>query len=114
MRTIVAGSRTCDNYNILLSAIESIDWKISTIVSGTARGVDTLGEIYAYENNIPLVKFPANWERFGKRAGFIRNEQMAKNADALLAIWDGNSSGTKSMIELAKKYKLLIHVFYSV
>ena len=114
MITIIAGSRTCNDYNILLSAISSIDWIPSTIISGTARGADKLGERWALENNIQLVRFPAQWNKYSKRAGFIRNEDMAKKADALIAIWDGYSSGTKSMIELAKKYKLVIYITYSI
>lgn len=114
MFTIIAGSRNCDDYNVLLSAISSISWKPSTIISGTAKGADKLGERWATENSIPLIKMPAQWDKYGKRAGFIRNEDMAKKANALIAIWDGSSPGTKNMIELAKKYKLLIYITHSI
>jgi len=114
MRTIIAGSRECTDYNILLSAIQDLSWKPSVIISGSARGIDQLGEKYAIENGIQLIRFPAQWDKYGKRAGFIRNEDMAKKADALFAIWDGKSPGTKNMIELAKKYNLLIYIAYSI
>ena len=54
--------------------------------------------------------FPADWDKYGKAAGFIRNEQMAQNADALVVFWDGKSRGTKNMIELAAKYKLKVRI----
>lgn len=76
------------------------------IVSGTARGADLLGEKYATENEIQIKRFPADWNRFGKSAGYKRNEEMANYADACICFWDGKSRGTKSMIDLAEKYKL--------
>jgi hypothetical protein len=113
MKTIIAGSRDCTDYNILLSAISNISWKPSTIISGTARGVDRLGKRWAIENNIPLIRMPAQWDKYGKRAGYLRNESMAKISEALIAIWDGISPGTKHMIDVAKNFKLLIYISYS-
>lgn len=109
MRTIIAGSRDIIDYDLLLQAIEKLDWSITSIISGTARGVDKLGELYAGRNNIPLEKFPAKWDLYGKKAGFIRNYEMAQNADALLVLWDGKSRGTKNMIEQAEKKNLYIY-----
>ena len=110
MRTIVAGSRTVTEYNLVADAIASAPWSISTVISGGAKGVDELGEAYAYLHKIPLEVFNANWNKYGRSAGHMRNEEMAINADALIAIWDGESRGTANMIETAKKYKLKVHV----
>ena len=111
MRTIIAGSRSCTKYGFVQEAMTQIDWTPTTILSGTARGADVLGEEWAIENGIPLERYPANWEADGKMAGFIRNKDMAKNADALVALWDGNSSGTAHMIELAYLNGLDVLVF---
>lgn len=111
MKVIIAGSRDFNDYN-LLSSICNIEIKndCTEIVSGTARGADKLGERYAEENNIPVKPFPADWDKFGKSAGYIRNEEMAKYADILIAFWDYQSKGTKHMIDLANKYNLKVIV----
>ncbi len=102
-RVLIAGSRDFNNYNLVKEVIDSLqkDIKIGTIISGTARGADSLGEQYANENNISLERYPANWDLHGKSAGYIRNKQMAEVADVLVAFWNG-SNGTKNMIDLAK------------
>ena len=114
MRTIIAGSRTITGhhaYSLIKDAIKTkIGWKITKIVSGGAHGVDTEAIRYAVDNKMLFETFPANWNKYGKGAGVIRNLQMAKYADALLAIWDGQSRGTKHMIETAIKKGLLIYV----
>jgi len=110
MRTIIAGSRDITDYNLVLKAIKDSQFNITTIFSGKARGIDTLGERYATENNIPVVEFPADWDKYKNRAGHIRNRQMAVGAQALIAIWDGISPGTPGMIQLAKEYRLRIYV----
>ena len=80
------------------------------LVSGCAGGVDRLGEKYADFYGIPVKQFPANWETYGKRAGFMRNIQMAEYADALIAVWDGVSSGTRHMINTAQQKGLKVYV----
>lgn len=107
-RVIVAGGRDFNNYELLRS---KLDYYLSnldniSIVSGGARGADRLGENYAIEKGLKLVMFPANWNEYGKRAGFIRNKEMAEYATHLVAFWDGKSIGTKHMIDLAKEYNL--------
>lgn len=76
------------------------------IVSGGARGADSLGERYAKENSIAIKRFTPDWDGLGKRAGFVRNQDMGNYADTVVAFWDGESSGTKHMIEFATKIGL--------
>lgn len=79
------------------------------IVSGGARGADSLGEFYAEERGYLIKQFIPDWE-IGKQAGYLRNLEMAKYADALVAFHDGKSKGTQHMIDLAKKENLLVRV----
>ena len=83
---------------------------ITEIVSGTARGADRLGEQYANANSLPLKKMPAEWDKYGKSAGYKRNEQMAEYSDCLIAFWDGQSRGTKHMIDIARRLDLEVIV----
>lgn len=108
MKTIVAGSREFNDYNLVKQSLDECD--ISEIVSGCARGADTLGECYALEHSIKVTKFPADWNTYGKSAGYIRNEQMAAYGEQLVAFWDGKSKGTKHMIDLAVKKNLKVKV----
>lgn len=111
MKTIIAGSRSIpDPYHRIAQAIKDSGFEITEVVSGTCRGVDLNGELYAKCNNLPVKRFPADWEKHGKSAGPIRNCEMAKYAEALIAIWDGKSSGTKDMIDKAKFRGLKVHV----
>ena len=110
MRTIIAGSRNCNHYDDLLRAIDAINWKPTTVISGTARGVDQMGERWATEQGLPIERFPADWDTYGKSAGYRRNAEMAKNADALIAFWDGKSRGTMHMIDYAKEMGLKVRV----
>lgn len=84
--------------------------EVTEVVSGCARGVDRLGEQWAQMRSIPIKRFPANWDRDGRSAGPIRNRQMANYAEALVAIWDGESKGTKNMIEEAERRGLVVFV----
>ncbi len=118
-RVVIAGCRDYDNYK---EAKEYIDFcisnirKISTIVivSGGASGADAIGERYAKENGFRLEKYPADWNKYGKSAGPMRNEKMAKICDYVICFWDKKSPGTKSMIEFAKKYQKPIRVKYII
>jgi len=110
MRTIIAGSRGITRFSRVLNAVESSGFEITEVVSGAARGVDTLGEEWAWTSNIPIKQFPAKWKEYGKTAGFIRNQEMADYADALIAVWDGKSSGTLDMINRAKENNLKVFV----
>lgn len=116
MKTIIAGSRegityadVCDAVTGFLNQAEGNC--ISEVVSGTARGVDQLGEEVAKNMQIPVKRFPAQWSLYGNGAGMMRNAQMAKYADALIAVWDGVSPGTRNMIATAMKKKLKVYVY---
>ena len=111
MRTIIAGSRDCTNPEHIIKALNECDWTPTVVISGAARGADRLGKLWARANNIPCEKFPANWDRYGKSAGYRRNVEMAESAEALLALWDGKSKGTKHMINIANSKGLKVHVF---
>lgn len=120
VRVIVAGSRTFNNFSMLEHELmmyfkeNQLHRSDVEIISGTANGADKLGEKFAEKYGLKLTKFPANWDKNGKSAGYIRNEEMAKYACAekgiLMAFWDNVSNGTKNMINLAKKYKLDVNI----
>lgn len=112
MRVIIAGSRMCSLTVCELSLIivES-KFNPSVIISGGARGADALGEAWAAVTQTKCEKYPADWDKYGKSAGYKRNEQMASNADALIALWDGESKGTKHMIDIANKRELLTYIW---
>jgi YspA, cpYpsA-related SLOG family len=110
MKTIIAGGRTITDYSLVSTALAESGFIPTEIVSGMAPGVDTLAVQYATQHNLPLKEFPANWSLYGRSAGPRRNRQMAEYADALIAVWDGESRGTKNMIEEATKRNLQVYV----
>ena len=114
-RVIIAGSRSFNDYELLREQCLSIlqekmrtHWVI--IVSGHARGADSLGERFANEFRLPFELHPAKWRLLGKAAGMVRNAEMAKCSDALIAFWDGESRGTRHMINFARKRGLEVSV----
>lgn len=114
---LVAGSRTITDYNYVK---ETLDYFLQnkseiTIISGGARGVDSLAERYARERNYGLKIFPADWDRYGKQAGYIRNDEMHKYISqfsdrGIVAFWDGKSKGTAHNFGLATKYDTPIKI----
>ena len=110
MRVIIAGSRGITDYSVVEDAVRQSGYFITTVVSGRAQGVDRLGEEWAKARAIPIARFPAAWDRYGKRAGVLRNQQMAKYSDALIAVWDGESRGTFNMISEARQRGLKVFV----
>lgn len=113
LRTIIAGSRTITDPAMLDAALIAWGWCtfITAVVCGEAPGADTLGRQWADQRDIPVLSFPADWKAHGKAAGPIRNEQMADSADALLALWDGQSKGTAHMITTARRYGIKVYVY---
>lgn len=113
MKVIIAGGRDFEDYALLKEkCIKLFANKMQDleIVSGLARGADTLGVRLSKDIGCYLKKFPAEWKLYGRRAGFLRNEQMGEYADALVAFWDGKSSGTKHMIQYARRIGLDVRV----
>ena len=111
MKVIVAGSRFFDNYEVVVRSIMVSGFHMTELVCGMCRGPDLIAASWAYREGIKVTPFPADWDKYGKAAGPIRNQQMADYADALVAIWDGKSRGTRSMIDRAKKKGLLVYVY---
>ncbi len=110
MKIIIAGSRTIINMNLLIKAIKLSSFEITStdeIVSGGARGVDTLGEKYAKQNNIKLTIFKPNWDKYGIKGGVIRNTQMSRYADCAIVVHCG-SKGSIDMINKMKKLKNIL------
>jgi hypothetical protein len=117
MKTIIAGTRTFNDYELLETKLTEfrLTHDITEIVSGGAIGADRLGEVYAMRNDIPIKPFPAKWVKHGKAAGPIRNRQMAEYADQLIVFWDGQSKGTENMIDSMDKQKKPVYmVLYGV
>ena len=110
-RVIIAGGRSFGDYQLLKEhCLAVLQDKLRThhviIISGHARGADTLGERFAKEVGLDCELHPAQWREYGRGAGLIRNAEMAKRADALIAFWDGKSKGTKHMIDIATERNL--------
>lgn len=103
MKVAVIGSRSFIDKDLLYKTLDQVENK-SLIVSGGTAGTDRLGEKYALDKSIPVKIFKPDWNTFGIRAGFIRNELIIKEAELVIAFWDGKSKGTKHSLDLAKKY----------
>lgn len=117
-KVIVAGGRDFENYasmseklnDLFIHSPEFIGCAIK-IISGMAKGADTLAIRYADEHRLTKILFPANWKSHPRIAGFLRNEDMLSIASHLIAFWDGKSSGTKHMIDIAKEKGIPVWVF---
>lgn len=114
-KIIIAGGRKFNDYKLLKSTVDNLLAEKSKthkiiVFCGLASGADTLGDKYAKEKGYEVRYFPAKWTEQGKTAGIIRNIEMADNADALVAFWDGQSPGTKHMINAAKERGLKVRI----
>lgn len=101
MKVAVIGSRTFNDYGLVKETLTKLD--ITLLVSGGAKGADSLGERYAIENNITTLIFKPDWERHGRGAGMVRNTDIVKNSDIVVAFWDGSSKGTLDSIRKVEK-----------
>lgn len=122
MNIIIAGSRDFDDYRLLKKTVSDYieenqvnNTQQIRIISGGAKGADRLGECYAFDNGCSVIRFQALWGVYGKSAGPRRNNEMAKFASesgsgTLIAFWDGESRGTKNMIDTARRYGLHVIV----
>lgn len=115
-RVIICGGRDFDNKDLLVESLDKIlhSYKDVEIVTGGAKGADTLGDNYAMAKAYPRKVFYANWKAFGKTAGYIRNGRMLEYAQeetpVVVAFWDGKSRGTKHMIDIAKSGGATVHI----
>lgn len=116
---VVAGSRSFQNAQLLAEEldkyIKTLKGKPVCIISGGAKGADQLGEEYAKKHDYPLKVMKAQWEKYGKSAGFIRNSEVLDyvkdNGDCIVfAFWDTKSSGTKHLIDNAKRRGIKVKV----
>jgi len=138
MRVIICGSRIIkgpDGMQHVMDGIQACPFEITEVITGGAEGVDELGDAWAKQAGIDRVIFPANWKGKGKAAGYKRNQKMAwyarifdtygvhsedgtksieelpnKLKGAVLAVWDGKSTGTKHMIEIAQELGLPVYI----
>ena len=101
MKVAVIGSRTFTDKERMFSILST--YAITEIVSGGAMGADTIAEQWAVANNTPVTVYKPDWEKFGKKAGFIRNYDIIRDADLVIAFWDGASKGTEHSLRYAKK-----------
>lgn len=103
MKVIIAGSRTIHDLRLVVFAVAASGFDVTVVISGKCpKGVDCLGEAWAKNNGVPVDPYPANWKKYGITAGGIRNAEMSKVGDALIAIHDGVSKGTANMINFMK------------
>ena len=114
-KIIIAGGRDFSDYDMLRSEVDTFLSDFDSqdeieVISGCAKGADRLGERYGVSTGCLVKYFPANWEKYGKRAGYIRNREMAEYANMCVVFWDGKSRGSKNMIDTAKELDLDTHV----
>jgi len=110
----IVGSRSITDRNFvrrILNYYKFIFGNPIKVISGGAKGIDTIGEEWANSLDIETQIFLPDWDKYGKSAGFIRNEDIIKNCDVCLAIWDGESNGTKNDFDLCEKYNKELLIF---
>ena len=130
MKILICGGRDFSDYEFLKGVLDSnikavretcLDDSLVEIVSGGAKGADTLAEKYADEHKYSLSIFPAYWDIHGKKAGILRNEEMARYLHRsaakgeqcrVIAFWDGKSRGTSNMIALSDDFDLVFRIYY--
>ena len=110
-KLLVSGSRTITDKHKVFQALDEmmsvmLNGEDVTIIEGGAKGVDTLARLYAIEHKIPYEEHPADWEKNGRAAGYVRNVEMVKEADVALIIWDGKSKGTAHAMKICEKKRV--------
>jgi len=109
MTYAIIGGRDFNDYE-LVNKIMSQYKDITSIVSGGAKGADSLGAKYAFDNDIKLITHLPDWDKYGRGAGFVRNKLIIDDADVVIAFWDGKSKGTKNSIDTTKKQNKQIEI----
>lgn len=115
MKLIIAGGRDFVDTNRMIEELQKL---VSSgnipdcpeLVCGMARGADMLAYSLWANNKMPIHNFPANWDKYGKSAGYRRNQEMGEFADAAVCFWDGNSKGTKHMIDIMHRLNKPVYV----
>lgn len=113
MNISIIGSRSFNDALLFNKAVNEIIESINepvTIISGGAKGADSLAATYAKQNNLPLLEYKPDWKKYGRGAGPVRNAQIISDADLIIAFWDGVSKGTLDAINKAKKMNKLVHL----
>ena len=113
MEVLISGSRTIDDPEVIAKAIDDSGFEITGILSGGAKGVDALAEAWAEQHDIPVTRIVPDWKRHGRGAGFQANKKLLARADAVIAIWDGKSKGTKDVIDKAEKKGMSVKVMFA-
>ena len=108
LKVVISGCRNYNNYKEAKEFLDDFFGKPEitgeiTVISGACKGADMLGERYAAEMGYNIKRFPAEWTKYGRAAGPIRNEKMVDECDYLISFWDGKSKGTKDIIGCALK-----------
>lgn len=113
MKLAIIGGRDFNNYKKAEKVfVNFFDRYTDTIISGGAKGADHIGKTLAESFSKEYIEFPADWEKYGKRAGFIRNSEIIENCDMVLAFWDGESKGTEHSLTVAKQKKKPVFIIY--
>ncbi len=107
-KVAVGGSRTIDSYELVRDVLKMLLVDGDIILSGNAPGVDRCGERFAHENGLEFKIIPSEWDKHGLKATMMRNEVILKSADLVICFWDGQSEGTRHMIEIAKRARKLL------
>ena len=108
----VIGSRSFNDYELLKRVLDEYLGKVWVVVSGGAKGADSLGEKWANENNIKTCIYKPDWDTHGKGAGMIRNKDIVEDSDIIIAFWNSLSRGTEHSINLAKKMDKEVRIVY--
>jgi hypothetical protein len=112
MNIAIIGGRDFDDYDLLAkSVIKHYGFTdIDAIISGGAKGADSLAERFAKDIHVPMKVFPAEWDIYGKSAGYKRNVKIITSADVVFAFWDGHSKGTKHSIDIARAQGKVLNI----
>ncbi len=117
VRMTVTGSRSIIDGNFIFKCLDDfvthygLEFDKLVLNSGTAKGVDTIAEVWATVRGVKVERFPADWKTFGKSAGMIRNKIMVDNCQYVCGIWDQKSRGTKGCIDYAKEQRKVVKVY---
>jgi hypothetical protein len=116
MKIAVVGSRSFNDYGYMQARLDALYITVKDslnieLVSGGARGADELAERYAEERKVMMLVYPADWDKYGKSAGYRRNQQIVDYAEMVVAFWDGESKGTKHSIDLAVKQNKQVLIY---